>query len=503
MSMGVLLSRILGLVREQVVAVYFGASLATDAFTIAFRIPNLLRDLFAEGALSSAFVPEFIRIREHSGLPLAMALARRISWVVGLITGVLAALGYFFSPELVALFAPKFVENPELYSITVEYTKQLMPFFPMVSVAAVLMGVLNSQGVFFWPAFASALFNAGTIVIALLGAWYFEQWGIAPIYGLVWGTLLGGFLQLASQLPSAISQGLFRTHKRIPKDSETQASVWRILGRIVPGLAGLAATQVSVLINSIAASGMAIGSVTSLNFAFRLLQFPIGLFGVSIAQSNLSAFSKFVSQENLKDANASFTQSLCMVTYLNGLCTVVLCGYSRGIVDLLFGYGRFSVSNVLITSYCVVGYSVGLLAYSLVKVAVPVCYSVGLIRKSVYSGAISVIVTLVLNGYFAPRFGPWALALGTSFSVIGQAFYLLYLTRQYWNGRAWRAGMLKVFAHWAALGVILFELEKWIFQTQRQTPFIHLGVLVGVTFFAFFLRKGLKIEAFIGKLLSR
>src|SRR5262245_5678241 len=283
-----LLSRVLGLVREQVMAILFGAGFATDAFNVAFRIPNLLRDLFAEGAMSSAFVPTFTQYRKTEGEEGAWALGRQL--MVTLFVGLMAlcAVGWLLTPALVRVFAPGFGAIPGKLDLTVLLTRVMLPFLPAVALAAAAMGMLNAHGRFGVPALAPALLNIGMIVGGLALIPVCHAWGQPAILAMAIGVLLGGIGQFVFQLPALRSEG-FPLRWELPR---RHPGVLRVGALMLPATFGLAATQLNQFVSTLIASLLAQGSVSWLWYAFRLMQLPIGVFGVALATVSLPALAR-------------------------------------------------------------------------------------------------------------------------------------------------------------------------------------------------------------------
>ncbi len=388
MGVATLISRILGLVREQVFAFLFGAGSMTDAYQVAFRIPNLLRDLFAEGAMSASLVPTFTRTREEEGEDRAWRVAGLVFRVLFVLVTALAALGMIFAPQLVALYASAFKQVPGKFELTVRMTREMYPFFPVVALAAAYMGILNACGVFFLPAFASALFNLVSIVVGVICTQIFihfgADWGVHPIEGMAIGVLFGGMIQAGCQLPSLYRKG----YRWIPK--RAQDPVWysdprlkRMLFMMVPGTVGLAATQVNILVNTVLATSQGPGAVSWLNYAFRLMQFPIGIFGVSIASATLPKVSQQWVRQDIAGVSATLVRSLRTVFAVNLPASAGLAFLGFPIIELIFQYGRFRPDDAKATAWALAMYAIGLTAYSAVKVLVPACYALGNTRVPV------------------------------------------------------------------------------------------------------------------------
>lgn len=435
MSVAVFLSRIMGLVREQAFAILFGAGNATDAFLMAFRIPNLLRDLFAEGAMSASLVPTFTRARIEEGDRRAWRIAGLVFRVLFVAVSILAILGILFAPELVSLYASAFKAVPGKFELTVRMTRIIFPFFPLVALAAAFMGILNACNVFFIPAFASALFNVVSILVGVATAQllfqYGARWGIHPIEGMALGVVVGGAVQAISQIPSLRKVG-YRFPKKEASDPswKKDPALHRMLWMMVPGTVGLAATQINILVNSILATSQGTGAVSWLNYSFRLMQFPIGVFGVALASAVLPTISKFWVTQDVQGVQDSLVQSLKRVFAVNLPASAGLAFLGYPIIELIFQYGRFYPEDTQKTAFALAMYSIGLTAYSAVKVLVPACYALGKTRIAVISSVITVVATILMNLAMIGPFGYWGLALGTSIGALINALFLLYALRK-------------------------------------------------------------------------
>jgi putative peptidoglycan lipid II flippase len=431
MSAATFLSRIAGLVREQVFAFFFGASHATDAFNIAFRIPNLLRDLFAEGAMSSALVPTFTKVREQEGVRRSWQVAGRVFRVLFVSVAFLAAVGVFFAEPLVKIYAGDFAETPGKLELTILLTQILFPFFPLVAVAAAFMGVLNASGRFFLPAFASALFNVASIVSGVILTLVFPYYGFPAIAGMAVGVVIGGAVQAACQWPALRAVG-YRLPKREDSDPKwnRDPALTHMLLLMGPGLVGQAATQVNVLVNSVLATSQGAGAVSWLNYAFRLMQFPIGVFGVALAAATLPVVSTYWARFEYGSARDAIQSSLGKVLVVNLLASAGLAALGVPILSLLFEQGRFTSSDTQATAQALAAYALGLSAYSVVKVLVPACYAMGRTRAAVQASIAAVALTVTLNLLWVDRLGFVGLALGTSVGAFANAGLLLWAIRK-------------------------------------------------------------------------
>lgn len=418
-------SRIFGLLREQVFAFLFGASHQMDAFNIAFRIPNLLRDLFAEGAMSTALVPVFVQVRAQQGQERAWRIAGQVFRVAFWGVVVLSLVGIFFSDLLVSAFAPSFHEIPGQFELTVTLTRVLFCFFPFVVLAAAFMAILNACGRYFLPAFAPALFNLVSVASGLCLISFVQSQGGVAVMGMAIGVVLGGVVQAFCQLPALYKVG-YRYHRPYSGPSWNQEpALKRMLLLILPGTAGLAATQVNILINSALATSLGEGAVSWLNYAFRLMQFPIGILGVSLAAATLPIVSDSWVRADFKGARQTVEESLCRVMALNLPASFGLAALALPIVTLVFQYGRFSSEDTVHTAQALVAYSLGLSFYSMTKVLVPVFYAVGNTRLPVIASVVSVFVNIAMNLLLVKPLGYFGLALGTSVTALLNSLLLL------------------------------------------------------------------------------
>jgi putative peptidoglycan lipid II flippase len=434
-------SRILGLVREQVFAVFFGAGRELDAFITAFRIPNLLRDLFAEGALSAAFVTTFSQRLEREGEASAWRLANLVINVLAVVVAGLTLLGIWFAPAIVKAIAPGFVAIPGKVELTVELTRIMFPFLLLVALAAVAMGILNTRNVFGVPAAASAFFNVGSILGGLGCAWW-----LAPDYmtsilhgaraatdptraehamaGMAIGTLFGGLLQLVAQLPSLRGVG-FRYRLLVDVSDPGLRQVLRLMA---PATIGAAAVQVNVFVNNNFASYLGDGPVSWLSVAFRFMQLPIGLFGVAIGTVTLPLVSRQSARGDTGAFAATIAQALGLVALLCLPAAAGLAVLGVPIIGLIYQHGRFTSVDTVAAAQALGGYAIGLAGYAGIKVLAPAFYALGDTRTPMVVSVLSITTNYLLNWLFTRElgFGHIGLALATSAVAIGN-FVLLYV----------------------------------------------------------------------------
>lgn len=464
MALGVMLSRITGLVREQVFAVLFGASIAMDAFQIAFRIPNLLRDLFAEGALSQAFVPEFQKVRLGSGEYRGKRLLSVATLFLVSVVSILSILGAIFAPELVEVYAPSFKQTLFKYELTVTLTRLLFGFFPFISLAALWMAALNATGSFFIPAVASAVFNITSIVTGLIGVWICGRIGMEPILGMAFGVVLGGAAQAFVQWPALRARGYRLWEKRASDDviplrnTQGLSDAARLM---VPGFFGLAATQINILITSVLATSFGHGAVSWLSYAFRLMQLPVGLFGVSLGSASLAKVSEMrAGKVPALQVRAMISDTLVRSLFLNLSATAGLLGCSQLLIGVLFQYGAFLERDSVNTALALEGYALGLAGYSLVKVLAPTAYALGRVRVTVVASFCSIFISLGFSFAFKDSFGFSALAYGTALGAWINAMVLGFSLREFLDGSKLLRAVAKNVPAGIAAVLVMHEAQR-------------------------------------------
>lgn len=389
----VMISRVLGLIRETVQARYFGAGLQTDAFNVAFRIPNLLRDLFAEGVLSAAFVPTFIARLTHEGREQAWTLANRVINALLAILAIVTLAFFFGAKGFVYLLAAGYAENPEKLELTIQMTRIMSPFLLFVSLASVAMGVLNACGSFFVPALASSAFNVCCILAGVFLSPAMTLWGLHPIVSMAIGALVGGAAQLLVMIPAAFRKG-FRYRLDIDLSDPGLRRIFRMM---IPAVVGLSATQINITVDSQLASMYGDGPVSYLNYGFRLMQFPIGVFGIAIATSALAAVSHASARGEVGRVQSTVDSSLRLAACLTFPATVGLVVFRREIVQILFERGSFTATDTDKTSQVVLLYALGLFSYSAVKILAPAYYALDDNRTPVRVSFVTMGVKILLN----------------------------------------------------------------------------------------------------------
>lgn len=455
-GIAILCSRVLGLIREVVFAAMFGASRNMDAFLTAFRAPNMLRDLFAEGALSTAFVTTFSRRIATEGNQSAWDLASKVATLALVFMSAVSLLGVIFAPVLIDILAPGFpVEKADL---TVLLTRIMFPFILLVSLAALVMGMLNARHVFGVPALASSFFNLGSIIggVALCywldpqPDWRHPHFGERGLIGLSIATLIGGLLQLAVQLPSLRRVG-FRFH---PDFKWRDPGVRTILGMMGPAMIAASAVQVNVAVNSIFASGMGDGPITWLNIAFRLMQLPLGIFGVAVATVTLPLVSRSAAVGNTNEFRSALAHSVRLVLLLTIPAAIGLIILAEPIIHLIYQHGRFTEVATIQTAAALRFYAIGLAGYSADKVLAPAFYALDKRHLPMFVSLTSIAVNFSLNWFFTFRLhlGHRGLALSTSVVAIFN-FFFLYSMMRYYTGRLETGALLKTICKLLVAGI--------------------------------------------------
>lgn len=432
MGIATFFSRIAGLLREQTFAYLFGAGLWTDAFNVAFRIPNLLRDLFAEGAMSAAFVPTFNGIMQKEGAQKAFKLTNLTFSALLVVVGTLTVIGIVASPMIVNMIAPEFASNPEKFEVTVTMTRIMFPFLICISWAAIAMGILNSMGEFFIPAIAPAFLNLAMIIAGWTLCPLATEFDMPAITGMAIGAMLGGLLQFAVQLPVLFKYGFkFRWQVNF-----NDPGIRKIVRLIIPGTVGLAATQVNIAISTILATSQGDGAVSWLSYAFRVMQLPLGLFGVAVAQATLPVISRQAAENKHEEMAQTLSHSIRLSSFINLFACFAIMALAEPVIRILFQHGRFTPSDTIATALALRAYAVGLLFFCLVKVMGPAFYALDNTKIPVAASITAVVVNIILNLALIKPCGYWGLALGTGIAAMFNAGILFVMLSRQFGGFA-------------------------------------------------------------------
>ena len=446
-----LVSRILGFVRDVVIARIFGAGLATDAFFVAFKIPNLLRRLFAEGAFSQAFVPILAEYRGQRGEHETRLLVDHVAAMLAIALFVVALIGIAAAPAIIYIGAPGFAAVPEKFELTVSLLRITFPYILFISLVALAGGILNTYSRFSVPAFTPVLLNLSFIVFALWLAPYFDP----PVTALAWAVFTGGALQLAFQVPFLARLKLLPRFTLDLKDS----GVWRVVRLMGPAVFGVSVGQISLLINMVFASFLVTGSVSWLYYADRLMEFPAGLLGVALGTILLPSLSRYHAARSPLEYSQLLDWGLRMTLMLALPAAAALALLAVPLTATLFHYGAFSASDVFATRDAVVAYSAGLIGLILVKVLAPGFYAQQDIRTPVRIGIVTLIGTQVMNLILVwpLRHAGLALAIGLG-ACLNAALLYRGLRRRgiYVPLPGWRVFLRRVLIALCAMGAVLW-----------------------------------------------
>lgn len=492
-----LLSRILGFVRDFVIARIFGAGMMTDAFFVAFKLPNLLRRLFAEGAFSQAFVPILGETKNRNSEAEAKHLIDRVATLLFLVLLVVTLIGMAGAPLLVYLSAPGFSTDPDKFDLTVQLTRVTFPYILFMSLVALSGGILNTWNRFAVPAFTPVLLNISMIALSLFAAPYFQQ----PVLALAWAVFLGGLLQLAFQLPSLKRIGML---PRFIFDWHDEG-VRRILRLMAPAVLGVSVSQVSLLINTIFASFLATGSVSWLYYADRLMEFPAGMLGAALGTILLPSLAKYHANDNFDEYSKLLDWGLRLTLLLAAPAALALAIIAVPLIATLFHHGAFTSHDVFMTRNALVAYSAGLLGMILVKVLAPGFYARQNIRTPVKIGILTLFITQALNLALIGWLQHAGLALSIGLAACLNAALLYRGLRRhgiYSPQPGWMSFILKLIVALAAMGVVLWltagDPARWLHWHlgERLARLAWVVGLGAITYFVALAIAGFRIKDF-------
>lgn len=469
-----LTSRILGLVRDVVQGYYFGTSMAADAFGVATRIPTLLRDLFAEGAMSAAFVPTFTRRLEKQGREDAFRLGAQVLNGLLVLTGILVILGIVLAGPLVDWYTE--FADPAKVRLTVLLTQINMPFLTLIAVAAALMGMLNGLRHFFVPAMSPALLNVCFIACTAILTPWFRRIGIEPAMALSIGMLTGGIAQILVQVPTLWRLGYRHRWTLDAKDP----GVREVLMLMGPGSIGVAAAQVNLLVNTLLATSQE-GAVSALQYAFRMIYMPIGIIGVSIATAAVPQIARHAADLDYARMRDTLSWGTRLMLMLSVPATVGLMVLAGPIVELIYQRGEFTADSTLLVAGALLFYAPGIVGYSVVKIASPCFYALQDARTPIAVSLITIGVNLVLNLVLNAWIGFAGLALGTAIAAnVNAGLLLVLLSRRIGGVDASRIGMafLKIAAASMAMAAAGYFAHEWLVSVVAGTGTFARGVRV-------------------------
>jgi len=417
-----LISRVLGFVRDLITAFALGAGLFADAFFVAFRIPNLLRSLFAEGSLTMAFIPTFSRVRQEEGEARSQEMARAVlAWLVCILAAI-TGLAMLFAPEVTALIAPGFGRNPELLAATADLLRICFPYIIFISGVGLCMGILNAHDHFFAPAFAPCILNVGFIAAALIGWWL----GLNVAYALAWGVLAAGLGQWLFQQPYLARQGFsWRGPWRFG-----DPAVRRMGLLMLPSVVGSAVYQINLLLSTLLASYLPVGSISYLYYADRLVQFPVGVFGLAVSTAALPSLSRLAAAGEMDEFREVVRSAMRLSLFISLPATAGLIALAAPLITLLFARGAFGHDAVVATAGALMAYGAGLPAIALVRPLVGAFYALENTRLPVAVAMLCVAVNISLGFVLMQSLAHVGLALAVSASSFVNVGLLSFFLRR-------------------------------------------------------------------------
>ncbi len=483
MSFATFISRVLGFVRDMVLARYLGATGLSDTFFVAFRIPNLLRELFAEGSMSSAFVPVLTEVSTKEGEDRARRLTAITFTFICAVVGLVVLLGILFAPFIVRLIAPGF-ESIEKLSLTILLTRIMFPFLLFVSLAALCMGALNVKRVFFVPAMASSWFNITVIVSVVVISVLTKK----PLIAAAIGVTIGGFMQFASQVPTFLKKGY-----RFRINWSFSDSGLKKMGRLVlPTTVGLAVAQINIFVSTILASYLKEGSITYLYYSMRLIQFPIGIFGVAMGMAVLPALSRHAAQGEMDSLREDFSYAIRMLFFITVPSMMGLIALRVPIVNLLFQRGEFDFAATRGTAYSLIFYSLGIWSIVGVRVVVSAFYSMQDTRTPVAVAAVAMLLNILFSLLLMGPLKHGGLALANSMASWVNFSLLFLILRNRLNrvdGKRIISGFLRITAASAVMALIAGALLRGTMWHQsgfiaKKALYLFLTIIVSTVVYA-------------------
>ncbi|PTR08337.1 putative peptidoglycan lipid II flippase [Nitrosospira sp. Nsp5] len=492
-----LISRILGFIRDVLIARIFGAGIATDAFFVAFRIPNLLRRLFAEGAFSQAFVPILAEYKNRRTPEKTRELIDHVTTLLSITLFLVTLIGIIAAPLIIYVSAPGFAASPQKFELTVELLQITFPYILFISLVALAGGILNTHGKFSVPALTPALLNLSFIGCALWLAPFMDP----PVLALAWAVFIGGMLQLAFQAPFLMRLKLMPRLRL--KSPDTGA--WRVLKQMGPAVFGVSIGQLSLLINTIFASFLITGSVSWLYYADRLMEFPAGLLGVALGTILLPSLSRHYADNSTEEYSRLLDWGLRLTMLLTLPAALALALLATPLITTLFYHGEFSVNDVWMTRNALVAYSLGLLGLILVKVLAPGFYARQNIKTPVKIAIITLIATQLMNLAFIMPLRHTGLALSIGLGACLNAGLLYYKLRSqqiYQPQPGWAIFLAKILMALTAMGGVLWFASgsdaSWLLAPtlERAARLTWVVVAGALSYFAMLWLLGFRLKNF-------
>jgi putative peptidoglycan lipid II flippase len=468
-----LLSRVFGFMRDMVIAMAFGSSASADAFFVAFRIPNMQRRILGEGAVTASFIPVFTETLTQKGEAAAWKLTTNLFNILFIVLTAASLLILIFSPLVITIFAPGFIDQPGKFELTVKLTRWMAPYLFFIGLAAFCMGILNTLKVFALPASTPILQNISMIVSVLIIAPLMDE----PIIGLAIGVVVGGALQLLVQLPAVFKKGM-RFEKTLNFKQEEVVKIARLMAPVV---LGLAVYEVNIMIDTLIASLLPGGSISYLYYGNRIVQLPLGIFAVALGVALLPTLSVQAAKGDLKELVQTVGFSIRLILFVTLPATVGLIILREPIINTLWERGEFMASTTEGTAIALLYYSIGLCAYSGIKIIAPAFYSLQDTKTPAKIGIYAMILNTVLNLLLMGPLKHGGLALATSISALFNVALLIYCLRKrlgLMGGRKILRSTLKMFSASVAMGAITYFSRESFFHVNDPLS-IRLFVLAG------------------------
>lgn len=452
-----MVSRVLGFVRDTVIARAFGAGMATDAFFVAFKLPNLLRRVFAEGAFAQAFVPILAEYKETRSKEAAEAFIRHVAGMLSFVLVIVTALGILAAPWVIYVSAPGFAQDADKFQLSIDLLRITFPYILLISLSSFVGSVLNSYHKFGIPAFTPTFLNVSFIVFALFFVPYFDP----PVTALAWAVFVGGILQLGFQLPWLAKLGFLK----LPKLSFKDAAVNRVMKQMAPAILGVSVAQVSLVINTIFASYLQSGSVSWMYYADRMMELPSGVLGAALGTILLPTLSKHSANQDTEQFSALLDWGLRLCMLLTLPAAVGLAVLSFPLVATLFMYREFTLFDAQMTQHALIAYSFGLIGLIMIKVLAPGFYARQNIKTPVKIAIFTLICTQLMNlAFIGPlKHAGLSLAIGLGACInAGLLFFLLRRHGIYQPGKGWAAFLAKMLLSLAVMGGGLYAAQIWL-----------------------------------------
>ncbi|MFV3306610.1 murein biosynthesis integral membrane protein MurJ [Pseudomonas sp. NY15181] len=479
-----MISRVLGFVRDTIVARMFGAGMATDAFFVAFKLPNLLRRIFAEGAFSQAFVPILAEYKTQQGEEATRTFIAYVSGLLTLILALVTVLGILAAPWVIWVTAPGFVDSTEKFELTSSLLRVTFPYILLISLASLAGAILNTWNRFSVPAFVPTLLNVSMILFSLFLTPYFDP----PIMALGWAVLAGGLAQLLYQLPHLKKIGMLV----LPRINLRDSGVWRVLKQMGPAILGVSVSQISLIINTIFASFLVAGSVSWMYYADRLMELPSGVLGVALGTILLPSLAKTYASDDRHEYSRLMDWGLRLCFLLVLPCSLALAVIAEPLTVALFQYGKFSAHDALMTQRALIAYAVGLLGIILVKVLAPGFYARQNIKTPVKIALFTLVSTQLMNLVFIGPLKHAGLALAISLAACLNAGLLFWQLRKHqlfepqpgW-GKFIAKLVISVLVMCAVLVGMMYVMPAWD-EGGMTIRLVRLGALVVAGVVAYF-----------------